>query len=249
LRDKVGPGVQSFVQACDKEIEYVLEEVMKEFQEKFVVGRIQTTGSRTGDFSVFDNALIMVLLAVFIWPVGLGMTFFALSEFIASMMEDEIISKQSLIRKLIAKLQENVNGKLHAILQKMNSQREDLVQILHENQKNKASKVHEHRLELSARFNDIAKNLWDLYVGSIMKHEFSDDQIYVDHNQGVCRQTSKMNTYKATIISRENETFAVKEIQTKLQTQSIENPTKEKEDSTNSIPYDSSIFRERYLLK
>ncbi|XP_048771513.2 uncharacterized protein LOC125677478 isoform X2 [Ostrea edulis] len=249
LRDRVGPGLQSFVQACDKEIEDVLERVMKEFQEKFVFGKIQKVENRIGDTSVFGNVLILVLLAVFIWPVGLGMAIFAVSEFAASVMENDTISKQSLVRKVVAKLQENVNGKLDAILHEMNKQKEDLVHILNQNQKNKSSTVREHRLDLSEKFNGIAKNLWDVYVGLIMKHEFSSHEIKVDHSQGISRQNIRMNTYKATITSRKNEIFAVKEIQIKLQRQSIENSTKEKEDDTSSMLYDSSIFRERYLLK
>lgn len=101
---------------------------------------------------------------------------------------------------------------------------------------------------MSQKFDNIARRLWDAYVGLVMKHDFSSDEIEVYYN----KSHSGKPVYDAVIKSRKNEHFVAKEVQTILIDRSgedLEGRENEKNIDTSSIPYDSSIFRERYILR
>lgn len=81
-----------------------------------------------------------------------------------------------------------------------------------------------------------------------MKHDFSPYEIEVYYE----KSHSGKPVYDASITSRKNEYFVAKEVQTILRDRSSEDfagRENEKNIDNTSIPYDSTIFRERYILR
>ncbi|XP_061176015.1 uncharacterized protein LOC133184967 [Saccostrea echinata] len=249
LRDRISPALKSFQQACEIEMENTLTRLRKEIQEKLIYGKFQGTVTQDENSLFYNDKIVLPFVALFLWPVGLGIAAFAIYEFAASIMENDSISKQNLIKKVVVKIKENMDCKLNKIVQEMNRHRIELVNILNQNKNFASSEGNTDRSSVSRRFNDIAKSLWDVYVGSIMQHEFSSDEIIVHYDQGISQHNLKVNVYKATIKSQKIEKYAVKEIQMKLRGTCAEGSTQEKGGDKTSLPCDSSVFRERYLLK
>ncbi|XP_062566958.1 dual serine/threonine and tyrosine protein kinase-like [Saccostrea cucullata] len=249
LRDKISPVLKSFQRACDIEMEYTLSRMRSEIQEKLMYGEFQGTVAQDENSIIDNDKVVLPFVALFLWPVGLGIAAFAIYEFALSIMENDSMSKQNLIKKVVAKIKEHMASNLNKSVQEMNRHRIELVNILNQNKKYPSLKGNTDRSSVCERFNEIAKSLWDVYVGSIMQHEFSSDEIEVHYDQGIGHHNQKVNVYNATIKARKNETHAVKEIQMQLRETPAEDSTKEKGDYKTSLPCDSSIFRERYLLK
>lgn len=192
--------------------------------------------------------LSVSLMAVFLWPIGLSVAAIAIFEFVKSIKEHDVISKETLIKKVVATIKENIKAKLTKILIEVNRQRRDLVEILDQNKKNKLLTTRSDKTDVSQRFDDIARRLWDVYVGQVMEHDFSQEEITVYYE----KSHSGKPVYDAEIKSRKNEYFVVKEVQTILRGRSgrdFAGRESEKDMDNNSILYDSSIFRERYILR
>ncbi|XP_062608315.1 uncharacterized protein LOC134270153 [Saccostrea cucullata] len=249
LRDKISPVLKSFQRACDIEMEYTLSRMRSEIQEKLMYGEFQGTVAQDENSIIDNDKVVLPFVALFLWPVGLGIAAFAIYEFALSIMENDSMSKQNLIKKVVAKIKEHMASNLNKIVQEMNRHRIELVNILNKNKKHASLKGNTDRSSVCEKFNEIAKSLWDVYVGSIMQHEFSSDEINVHYDQGIGHHNQKVNVYNATVKSQKNEIRAVKEIQMQLRETRAEDSTKEKGDYKTSLPCDSSIFRERYLLK
>lgn len=248
IGDRIGRGLNSFQEACDKEIEIVVEKLRDDIQTTLLYGGIKNIEDKTENDSLFLKMLSVSLIAVFFWPIGLSVAAIAIFEFVKSIKEHDVISKETLIKKVAATIKENIRAKLTKILIEVNRQRLDLVEILGQNKKNRLLTIRSDRKNMSQKFDNIARRLWDAYVGLVMKHDFSSDEIEVYYN----KSHSGKPVYDAVIKSRKNEHFVAKEVQTILIDRSgedLEGRENEKNIDTSSIPYDSSIFRERYILR
>lgn len=248
IGDRIGRGLNSFQEACDKEIEIVVEKLRDNIQTTLLYGGIKNIEDKTENDPLFLKMLSVSLIAVFFWPIGLSVAAIAIFEFVKSIKEHDVISKEALIKKVAATIKENIRAKLTKILIEVNRQRLDLVEILGQNKKNRLLTIRSDRKNMSQKFDNIARRLWDAYVGLVMKHDFSSDEIEVYYN----KSHSGKPVYDAVIKSRKNEHFVAKEVQTILIDRSgedLEGRENEKNIDTSSIPYDSSIFRERYILR
>lgn len=248
IGDRIGRGLNSFQEACDKEIEIVIEKLRDNIQNTLLYGGIKKIEDNTENDSLFLKMLSVSLMAVFLWPIGLSVAAIAIFEFVKSIKEHDVISKETLIKKVVATIKENIKAKLTKILIEVNRQRRDLVEILDQNKKNKLLTTRSDKTNVSQRFDDIARRLWDVYVGQVMEHDFSQEEITVYYE----KSHSGKPIYDAEIKSRKNEYFVVKEVQTILRGRSgrdFAGRESEKDMDNNSILYDSSIFRERYILR
>lgn len=248
IGERIGRGLNSFQEACDKEIEIVIEKLRDNIQNTLLHGGIKKIKDKTENDSLFLKMLSVSLMAVFFWPIGLSVAAIAIFEFVKSIKENDVISKETLIKKVVATIKENIKAKLTKILIEVNRQRLDLVEILGQNKKNKLLTVRSDRKNVSQKFDNIVRRLWDAYVGKVMEHDFSSDDIEVDYN----KSHSGKPVYDAILHEppRKNEHFVVKEVQTILRDRSSEDfEGREKNMDVSSIPYDSSIFRERYILR
>lgn len=248
IGDRIGRGLSSFQEACDKEIEIVLEKLRDNIQTTLLYGGIKNTKNKTENDSFFLKMLSVSLMAVFFWPIGLSVAAIAIFEFVKSIKEHDVISKETLIKKVAATIKENIRAKLTKILIEVNRQRLDLIEILGQNKKNKLLTTRSDKTNVSQKFDDIARRLWDVYVGLVMSHDFPSIKINVDHG----KSHSGKPVYDAEIPSRKNEYFVVKEVQTILRDRSGKDfAGRENEKNIDNIlmPYDSSIFRERYILR
>lgn len=248
IGDRIGRGLNSFQEACDKEIEIVIEKLRDNIQNTLLYGGIKKIEDNTENDSLFLKMLSVSLMAVFLWPIGLSVAAIAIFEFVKSIKEHDVISKETLIKKVVATIKENIKAKLTKILIEVNRQRRDLVEILDQNKKNKLLTTRSDKTNVSQRFDDIARRLWDVYVGQVMEHDFSQEEITVYYE----KSHSGKPVYDAEIKSRKNEYFVVKEVQTILRGRSgrdFAGRESEKDMDNNSILYDSSIFRERYILR
>lgn len=248
IGDRIGRGLNSFQVACDKEIEIVIEKLRDNIQNTLLYGGIKKIEDNTENDSLFLKMLSVSLMAVFLWPIGLSVAAIAIFEFVKSIKEHDVISKETLIKKVVATIKENIKAKLTKILIEVNRQRLDLVEILDQNKKNKLLTTRSDKTDVSQRFDVIARRLWDVYVGQVMEHDFSQNTITVYYE----KSHSGKPVYDAEIKSRKNEYFVVKEVQTILRGRSgrdFAGRESEKNMDNNSILYDSSIFRERYILR
>lgn len=243
LRDHVGPKLLSFQEECDREIEIVLDELRNAFQNTFVFCKSQNPTNNTENNSLFVKILSISLMAVFLWPIGLSLAALTIFEFVTTIKEGDIISKSSLIKKIMAKSKENVDSKLDKCLHEIERQRKDLISVLDQNQRNRVKKMDKDHIDHFQKFNHIAKCLWDAYIGTVMKHEFSSKEMKVNYHEPVSRNIGECTVvYNA---SHKNQQLTVKEFQPKIVEHGRIMLTREKEDDAS----DSTIFHERCLLR